>query len=661
MHNLILVPAFESCSDLPSAILDNCPDGVIAFDLSCCFTYWNSAAHRLTGLSPEKTIGQNAFEIFPSLADLNAQRPLSSVFRGITLPPIDLPLSMVKAERTGHISAQFSPLISDTGTIVGGLGWLRDITEQRRAERIHLTIKRRQDEERFRALFDFSPIGICIIREHGHLMANPAYLKMFGYNRFADLLQVPLFHQVAPHCREKILAISERHAKGHHVADDYEGEGQRQDGSLFHFSVHVSHVQLSDGPATIAFTTDITDRKQADRELEILLARERENKKTLEDSERRFRAIFEQASIGIAEIDRHGRWLRVNRKMAEITGYSQEELVGMSFRDITHPDDLPENLSFREKLQQNQISSYSMEKRYIRKDGSVVWVNIAATLIHTPPGQEGYGISLVEDITQRKQAEADLKEAQLQLEGYAVELERRVAERTSKLQETNSAMESFSYSVSHDLRAPLRSLRGFSQVLLDDYAEKLDANGHDYLQRINRAATRMDLLVRDLLTYSRLSRAELVLSTVSLNALLNDVITNHHIDSPSKNEEIDLVPTDLSVRAHPATLAQSVTNLLQNAVKFMRPGQIPKVRVLCEDCGDTVRIWVEDNGIGIDAKHYDRVFRIFERLHGIDSYSGTGIGLAVVRKVVERMGGTVGVISEVGVGSRFWIQLVKAV
>jgi signal transduction histidine kinase len=235
-------------------------------------------------------------------------------------------------------------------------------------------------------------------------------------------------------------------------------------------------------------------------------------------------------------------------------------------------------------------------------------------------------------------------------------LESRVQERTAQLEEANQALEAFAYTVSHDLRAPLRGVQGFAEALLEDYAGRLDPTGQDYARRIVAAAARMEGLIQDLLAYSRLSRAQVVPQRVDLAATLTEAARQiDGLSSPGAHLRIE-APLP-AVYAHRPTLVQVLVNLLSNAVKFVPPGVEPAVRVRGESRDGRVRLWVEDNGIGIAPEHQERIFNVFERLHGGEAYPGTGIGLAIVRKGVERMGGRAGVDSEPDHGARFWIEL----
>ena len=239
--------------------------------------------------------------------------------------------------------------------------------------------------------------------------------------------------------------------------------------------------------------------------------------------------------------------------------------------------------------------------------------------------------------------------------------EEEIERRADELGAVNQELEAFSYSVSHDLRAPLRAMQGFAQALSEDFADRLGPVAQDYTRRIVAAACRMDALIQDLLAYSRLSRVQILLEPLDLRSVMAQVKahTEGEFREPGALLEVAIPEAFPHVMAHSTTLAHVVTNLLTNAAKFVACGVRPHVRVWAEERGEWVRLWVEDNGIGIAPEHQDRIFRVFERLHGSETYPGTGIGLAIAAKGMERMGGRAGVESTPGKGSKFWIELPK--
>ncbi|EEF59044.1 ATP-binding protein [Pedosphaera parvula] len=259
------------------------------------------------------------------------------------------------------------------------------------------------------------------------------------------------------------------------------------------------------------------------------------------------------------------------------------------------------------------------------------------------------------------QAAIAIDNAQLyaKVQHQAEELEEKVQKRTESLREALAQMQEFSYSVSHDLRAPLRAIQGYSRVLLDEYAEKLGTEGRSYLTRMALSSERLDQLTRDVLTLSRLGREDVELKPIQLKPIIQDIVQTYPRLQPPQTE-LTIVESLLDVIGHESLLTQVISNLLVNASKFVAADIQPCIRIWTEADGDHVRLWIEDNGMGIKPEHHERIFRIFERGQADSSYEGTGIGLAIVRRAVERMEGTVGVESDGATGSRFWVQLPKA-
>jgi PAS domain S-box-containing protein len=249
--------------------------------------------------------------------------------------------------------------------------------------------------------------------------------------------------------------------------------------------------------------------------------------------------------------------------------------------------------------------------------------------------------------------------SQQEIQQINASLEQRIEERTQQLVEVNQELEAFAYSVSHDLRAPLRAVEGLARIFQEDYNHCLDETGQEYAQMMIDSASQMDQLIQDLLAYSRLGRRDVVLAPVNLKAVVDESLQNlapvfAEITEQEPDIQLDPLPEVIAQRS---VLRQVLTNLLTNAVKFVDSATRPTLHIWAEDRNSQVRLWIKDNGIGIDERHRERVFQPFERLHGIEAYPGTGIGLAIVQRGVERMGGKVGVESTPGEGSQFWIEL----
>ncbi len=380
-----------------------------------------------------------------------------------------------------------------------------------------------------------------------------------------------------------------------------------------------------------------------------------ESHRALQENEARLRTLSEAIPAIVSVFDAEGKAEYLNSRWCEYTGMTLERSCGLGWVDAVHPEDVDRCFEkWKESVRTGK--PLDMELRYGDANGNFRWFLARAVPLTGKNGKVLNWFGTSTDIESRKQMEEALQDAQERLSRHAQELEDRVAERTIRLTETIGELESFSYSISHDMRAPLRTMQGYSQLLIEDYADKLDEEGKDFLQRIGRASQRLDSLIRDILTYSRVARADIKLQPVNLQKVVEEIIQQFPEFQPPR-ARIEIKEPLLHVLGHEASLSQIISNLFGNAIKFVQPGEQPRIRVRTEQRGEQVRVWVEDNGIGIEGPDLKRIFGIFERIHGAEAYEGTGIGLSIVKKAVERMGGSVGVESEMGQGSRFWFQL----
>jgi PAS domain S-box-containing protein len=419
-----------------------------------------------------------------------------------------------------------------------------------------------------------------------------------------------------------------------------------------------------------------TARDNAETILEIVsdLPERLESRAAMRTSEIRYRRLFEAARDGILILDPGTRKITdANPFMSELLGYAREELLGKELWEIgLLKDEAASRTAFRE-LRRNHFIRYE-DLPLQTKAGERREVEFVSNL-YDEDGRPVIQCN-IRDITQRKRTENALRHAKEMLANHAAQQELLVAERTATLRETVGELQAFSYSVSHDMRSPLRSMQGFAQFLLDDYGAKLDEQGINYLRQIMRSAVRLDRLIQDVLSYSSVLHAPDVMEAVDLDRLIRDLIETY----PNGHKaEIQIQGRLPKVLGNEAFLTQCFSNLLGNAAKFVSPGTTPHIEVRAEDCisgdgetreetarlstllgpGSTVRIWIEDNGIGIAPENRERIFRMFERINPTTEYEGTGIGLPIVRKAAERMGAQLGFESELGKGSKFWIQLQK--
>ncbi len=362
------------------------------------------------------------------------------------------------------------------------------------------------------------------------------------------------------------------------------------------------------------------------------------------------------SSIGDAVIvtDRNGLATFMNAEAERLTGWQWQDAKGKALRSIfrivneetRRSVDDPVEKVFREK----RVVGLANHTLLLSKNG-VEWpIEDSAAPIYEAD-QSIIGVVLVfHDATELRRAERILKT-------HAEELEVKVVARTLELQRTINELEEFSYTVSHDLRAPLRAMQGYSNALLEDYASSWRKDERDLLMRISRASERLDILIQDLLTYSKISKDHQAITPVNLDMLVDNILTQYPtFHNPTF--KIDVKHPLATVLGHESGLTQIISNLLTNSIKFVVPGSTPEIKIWTEVAEFTARLFISDNGIGIDPENHGRIFKMFEQIDG-KQYGGTGIGLAIAKKAVENMQGSIGLTSEPGKGTTMWIQLLR--
>jgi PAS domain S-box-containing protein len=371
-----------------------------------------------------------------------------------------------------------------------------------------------------------------------------------------------------------------------------------------------------------------------------LLLRLRETTDSLRRTNERLQAVLSSITDVYFALDLQWRFIEVNAAAEKIFKRSAGELVGKVFMDL-FPQSVG-SLFFR------GYETARREDRPVHLEGHSA-VTGGWFEVHAYPREDRLEV-YAREITERKQAEEALARAN-------EELEMKVQERTAELEEAVGELEHFSYTITHDMRAPLRAMQGFSGMLLEVCHTCPHPEREDLLRRIIKASVRMDKLITDALNYGKIVRHEFALAPIELAPLLRGMVESYPEFQPPQ-AQIEVVENMPPVLGNEAALTQCFSNLLGNAVKFVEPDQVPRVIIRAEKLDGWVRVWVVDNGIGIPTEYQDRMFNLFERLN--NTREGTGVGLALVRKVVQRMGGRVGVKSEPGKGSEFWIELRSA-
>ncbi len=618
----------------------------------------------------------------------------------------------------------------------------------------------RESEERFRAVLSSANEAILVYdRDLNVVAGNLAAERVIGLP-LTDLLGKPGFTSQLPCVREdgspltpeeRPTRVTVRH--GLPLTGQVMGI-RRPDGSVSWLSVNTGFLRRAgelEYYGIVSTISDITERRRAEA--------------ALRESEQRFRSTFELAGSGMAHVALDGRFRLVNPKLCEILGYEAADLVGRSVKEVSHPEDRDVTDRLRDEMYAGKRTSFTAQKRYVRKDGRVVWVDVTVTLVRDAEGKGLYDIAIFDDITERTALDAALREKTevLQLGQSAARMiildydlradrlkwsdspewlrgplpasgeyplfkdqvhaedrsrflavreaciatlaphslefrvvrtdgeqlwvlarqkvipdergeaarmlvaliditerkqaEAALAEAHEELKRSNAELAQFAYVASHDLQEPLRMVSSYTQLLVRRYADRLDGDAREFMAYIVDGAARMKQLIEDLLAYSRVGTRAREFREVGVEAPLRRAIANLRaaIEESGAAVTFDALPT---LPADETQLAQLFQNLIGNGLKFRSPS-VPRIHVACVERPTEWEFSVADNGIGIEPQYFERIFMVFQRLHSKGEYPGTGIGLAICKKVVERHHGRIWVESRPGEGTTFHFTLPK--
>ncbi len=596
--------------------------------------------HAPASLDPELLARSFAFPIAHRLPRIEAETVPGCASPGLLGVPLCVGGALVGvlgfAGREGGFEPEF-------------VGWLEPMTTAcaRRLDAHSAEARRRAAEENLRASEERLRSVLRATNDvvwdwdlaRGELLWSVRYAELFGYP-LADLGMsvAECDHRVHPDDRPALDASLRAAIEGGAEYWTHDYRYRAADGSWRHVHDRGFVLRDADGRARrmIGALQDVT--------------RERESALALRASEARFRSVYEQALVAMARTTLDGRVLDANPAFSAMLGYTRDELTSSTVEDLTHPDDWPENLALRRAVVEGRLGGFQIEKRYRRKHGSWFWARLNVTLVRDAAGRPECFFAVIEDVTERKEAERALRELNQ-------ELERRVQERTTELRSTLSELESFSYSVSHDLRAPLRGMDGWSQVLLEEHSASLDPAGREILQRIRANCSSMSRLIDGLLALSRLSRDEIAPERVDLAPIAREIIERLRAAEPEREVEF-LLSGDLHAHADPRLARTLVENLLGNAWKFTarKPRAHIEFYSVPGPTGERT-FCVRDDGAGFESEHSRRLFQPFERLHSQAEFPGSGIGLATVQRIVRRHGGDVRIEGAPSAGARVCFTL----
>ncbi|HJL19769.1 MAG TPA: PAS domain S-box protein [Sandaracinaceae bacterium LLY-WYZ-13_1] len=593
-----------------AAVLESSADAIIAMDLDGVIRSWNVAAERLYGYTAREALGRSIRLVIPENRAAEMTALLEQVRRGA--PVQHMRTVRVDAEgREVHVELTVSPVRDTAGLVVGKSAIARDVTEQWQAE------------ERFRLAVEAAPSAMIMVDAEGAIeMVNAETERLFGYPREA-LVGRPVEDLVPERFRAGhpgLRAGFVRHPEFRAMGAGRELFGVRRDGTEIPIEIGLNPIETSGGLRVLCSIVDITERKKADT---------------------MFRLAVEAAPSGIAMVDEHGDIVLVNAETERMFRYGRGALVGRSIDTLVpHRFRGQHGHHRRGFVAEPQARAMGMGRELfgLRADGTEFPVEIGLNPISTDG--RTFVLSTIVDITRRKRTEEELERQR------------------EELARSNEELEQFAYVASHDLQEPLRMVSSYTSLLASHLGDDLDEDAARFIAFAQDGASRMRALIQDLLALSRVRTRGRELVALDARACIERALANLGVSLAETDARVE-VDVSSRVRGDATQVVALFQNLISNALKF-RGDEAPHIRIGEQRVGDFVRFRVQDNGIGIPPRHAGRVFQLFERLHTREEHPGTGIGLALCRRVVERHGGRIGVESEGAGGSTFHFTLPAA-
>jgi PAS domain S-box-containing protein len=605
-------------------LLEAAPDAMVVVNPRGEIVLLNVQAEKQFGYEPDELVGQKVKNIIPEgfAERLVADRARTAA--GAPVQQIDTGIELTGRRKDGSefpIEIMLSPLESTDGLLVTAA--VRDITERKKAEEQLVRM-----EDKYRSLLEAAPDGMVVVNPTGDMvLLNVQAERQFGYP--PDALIGQKVKKIIPEgFAERLIADGTRtaaEALTQQIGTGLELIGLRKDGSKFPIEIMLSPLESSEGILVTAAIRNITERKRVEEAL-------RENVE-------RFRLIVSNVKdYANIMLDTKGVVVSWNQGAERIKGYRAEEIIGQHFSRFYTADAVLNGLPDFELQQAAKNGRFEGEGWRLRRDGSRFLASVVITALRDEGGPlRGFG-KITRDITERRKSEEHLMRTM------------------TELKRSNDELEQFAYVASHDLQEPLRMVASYTQLLAQRYKGRLDSDADEFIAYAVDGCNRMQRLITDLLSYSRSGENIETLHPISVETALEVALANLRITIEESGAIVvhDALPVIMTDNTQ---LVQVFQNLVGNAIKY-RSAEVPHVKVSAKKNGNSEWIFsVSDNGLGIEPQYFERIFVLFQRLHGRNEFEGTGIGLAMCKKIVDRLGGRIWVDSETGKGSTFFFAL----